>query len=75
MVSLVTENALRNIQLVAIIVLVGGAIGLVGTAVFVYGFESDYTKDLLDDLKLVVIAGTLAAFALIGLGRRASVDK
>lgn len=71
----ITENALRNIQLVSIIILLGGAIGLVGSGVFVYGYDSDYTKELLADLKLIVIAGVLAAFALTGLGRRASRDK
>ena len=75
MVSLITENALRNIQLLSIVVLLGGAIGLVGSGVFVYGYDSDYTKELLADLKLIVIAGVLAAFALTGLGRRASRDK
>jgi len=70
-----SEQALRNIQIVSIIALVGGSIGLVGSGVFIYGYDSDYTIDLLDDLKLVVIAGVLAAFALVGLGRRASVDK
>jgi len=69
------EQTLRNVQIVAIIVLVGGAVGLVGSGAFIYGFASDYTQELLGDLKVVVIAGVLAAFALIGLGRRASVDK
>lgn len=69
------EQVLRDIQVVAIIFLIGGSIGLVGGGVFVYGFNSDYTKELLNDLKLIVIAGVLAAFALSGLGRRASVDK
>jgi len=70
-----SEQTLRNIQIVSIILLVGGSIGLVGSGVFIYGYESDYTIELLDDLKLIVIAGVLAAFALVGLGRRASVDK
>lgn len=70
-----SEQTLRNIQIVSIIALLGGAIGLVGSGVFVYGYDSDYTKELLGDLKLIVIAGVLAAFALVGLGRRASVDK
>ena len=70
-----SETTVRTIQTIALIALVGGSIGLVGSGVFVYGYNSDYTKELLDDLKLIVIAGVLASFALIGLGRRASVDK
>ena len=72
---LISENTLRNIQLVAIVVLIGGAIGLVGSGVFIYGYDSDYTKELLGDLKLIVMAGVLAAFALMGLGRRVPKDK
>jgi len=46
MSSIISENALRNIQLISIIFLMGGAIGLVGSGVFIYGYDSDYTKEL-----------------------------
>ena len=68
-------NFVRKLQIISLILLVGGAIGLVGANVAWTGVDSDYTQELVNDLKLVVIAGVLAAFALTGLGRRASTDK
>lgn len=68
-------NFVRKLQLISLIFLVGGAVGLVGANVYWTGVDSDYTQDLIRDLKLIVIAGVLASFALIGLGRRASQDK
>ncbi len=69
------KQILQKIQIVVIIVLVGTSVGYVGIGAFHYGFDSAEGKELYSDLKLIVVAGTLAAFALIGLGRRASEDK
>ena len=75
MSALTDPKALQKIQVVILIVLVAGSIGYVGVGAFHYGFDSSEGKELWHDLKLIVVAGILAAFALIGLGRRASQDK
>lgn len=71
----ISPNAMKNLQLVLVGILVFGAVGYVGLGAYVYGFNSDEGKELWQEVKLIVVAGALAAFALLGLGRRASQDK
>jgi len=71
----ISENSMKNLQVILVGILVFGAVGYLGIGAYVYGFDSDEGRELWQDIKLIVIAGTLAAFALLGLGRRASKDK
>lgn len=66
---------IRKIQVIALCILVGGSIFYVGLGAYHYGFDSEEGKSLWQDMRLIVVAGVLASFALIGLGRRASEDK
>jgi len=68
-------SVLKNIQVIALVILVAGSIGYVAYGAIHYGFNSDEGKELWHELKLIVVAGIIASFALIGLGRRASQDK
>lgn len=68
-------DSLKKIQTVLIAVLAFGSIGYLGAGAYYYGFDSEEGKSLWSDVKLIVIAGILASFALLGLGRRASTDK
>lgn len=70
-----SPDSLKKIQVVMIAVLAFGAIAYVGYGAYHYGFDSTEGKSLFNDMKLIVIAGVLAAFALLGLGRRTSTDK
>lgn len=63
------------IQLVLVCALVLITVGYVTVGAYTYGFESTEGKELWHELKLIVIAGVLAAFALLGLGRRVSTEK
>jgi ABC-type branched-subunit amino acid transport system permease subunit len=69
------EDTIGKIQVVLVSILVFGAVGYVALGAITYGFESDEGKELWQDVKLIVIAGVLAAFALLGLGRRVSSEK
>lgn len=73
--TLNSPDTLKRMQIILIGVLVFGAVGYLGAGAFHYGFESDEGRELFNDLKLIVVAGVIAAFALLGLGRRASADK
>lgn len=75
MSALKDPDTLRKIQIVLIGVLAFGSIAYLGVGAFHYGFDSEEGKSLWNDIKLIVIAGILASFALLGLGRRASTDK
>ena len=66
---------MRNLQVVLVGILVFGAVGYLGIGAYVYGYDSDEGRELWSEIKLIVIAGILAAFALLGLGRRTSKDK
>jgi hypothetical protein len=68
-------DTLKKIQVVLIGLLAFGAVGYLMAGVYVYGIDSEQGIELWSDIKLIVIAGILAAFALLGLGRRASTDK
>ena len=68
-------DTLKKIQVVLIGLLAFGAVGYLIAGVYVYGMESEQGMELWSDVKLIVVAGILAAFALLGLGRRASADK
>lgn len=68
-------DTLKKIQVVLIGLLAFGAVGYLMAGVYVYGIDSEQGMELWSDIKLIVIAGVLAAFALLGLGRRASTDK
>jgi len=67
-------NTVGKIQLVLVALLVFGSVGYVTVGALTYGFESSEGKELWNDLKLIVIAGSLAAFAMLGLGRRVKSD-
>jgi len=68
-------DTLKKIQVVLVGLLAFGAVGYLIAGVHVYGMESEQGMELWSDVKLIVVAGVLAAFALLGLGRRASADK
>lgn len=68
-------DSLKKLQIVLITVLAFGSVVYVGAGAFHYGFDSEEGKSLWSDVKLLVIAGAFASFALLGLGRRASTDK
>jgi ABC-type branched-subunit amino acid transport system permease subunit len=61
-----------KLQLILVGILVFGSVGYVMLGAITYGFESSEGKELWSDMKLIVIAGVLAAFAMLGLGRRVS---
>ena len=67
-------NTVGKLQLVLVGILVFGSVGYVTVGALTYGFESSEGKELWNDLKLIVIAGSLAAFAMLGLGRRVKSD-
>ncbi len=69
------KDILKTIQIAVIIGLVGSSVGYVIGGSFFFNEMNDFQQELLRDYKLIVVAGTLAAFALIGMGRRASSDK
>jgi hypothetical protein len=69
------DDTIGKIQIVLVSLLVFGAVGYVSLGAITYGFESEEGKELWQDVKLIVIAGVLAAFALLGLGRRVSSEK
>jgi len=71
----IDSNVLKNIQVVLVGILVFGAVAYIGAGAYHYGFDSTQGKELWGEVKLIVIAGLLASFALLGLGRRASSDK
>ena len=75
MTMLDNPDTLKKIQVVLIGLLAFGAVGYLMAGVYVYGIDSEQGMELWSDIKLIVIAGILAAFALLGLGRRASTDK
>ncbi len=68
------ENTIGKLQLVLVGLLVFGSVGYVAVGVITYGLDSSEGKELWSDLKLIVIAGALAAFAMLGLGRRVKSD-
>lgn len=68
-------DTVAKLQLVLISVLVFGSVGYVLLGAYTYGYESTEGKELWQDMKLIVIAGALAAFAMLGLGRRVQSDK
>ncbi len=69
------DATVGKLQLVLVGILVFGSVGYVLYGATVYGFESTEGKELWGDLKLIVIAASLAAFALLGLGRRVNSGK
>ena len=71
----IDDSTIAKIQVILVSVLVFGAVGYVATGAITYGFESTEGKELWNDVKLIVIAGAFAAFALLGLGRRAGTEK
>lgn len=75
MTMLDNPDTLKKIQVVLIGLLAFGAVGYLMAGIYVYGIDSEQGMELWSDIKLIVIAGILAAFALLGLGRRASTDK
>jgi ABC-type branched-subunit amino acid transport system permease subunit len=71
----IADDTIGKIQIVLVSLLVFGSVGYVALGAYSYGFESTEGKELWQDVKLIVIAGALAAFALLGLGRRVSSEK
>ena len=72
MILKIDDNMIGKIQVVLISLLVFGAVGYVSIGAISYGFDSTEGKALWNDVKLIVIAGVLASFAVLGLGRRIS---
>lgn len=66
----IDDSMIGKIQVVLISILVFGAVGYVALGAYTYGFESTEGRALWSDVKLIVIAGVLASFAVLGLGRR-----
>ena len=66
----IDDNMIGKIQVILISILVFGAVGYVALGAYSYGFESIEGRALWSDIKLIVIAGVLASFAVLGLGRR-----
>ena len=71
----IDDNMIGKIQVVLISLLVFGAVGYVALGAYIYGYESTEGRALWSDVKLIVIAGVLASFAVLGLGRRVVSNK
>lgn len=65
-------ETIQTLQIILVGILVFGAVGYVAVGAISYGFDSTEGTELWNELKLIVLAGALAAFALLGLGRRVS---
>lgn len=63
-------ETIQTLQIILVGILVFGAVGYVAVGAISYGFDSTEGTELWNELKLIVLAGALAAFALLGLGRR-----
>ena len=66
------QETIQTLQIILVGILVFGAVGYVAVGAISYGFDSTEGTELWNELKLIVLAGALAAFALLGLGRRVS---
>jgi ABC-type branched-subunit amino acid transport system permease subunit len=75
MILKIDDNMIGKIQVVLISLLVFGAVAYVALGAYIYGFESTEGRALWSDVKLIVIAGVLASFAVLGLGRRVASNK
>jgi len=75
MILKIDDNMIGKIQVVLISLLVFGAVGYVSIGAISYGFDSTEGRALWSDVKLIVIAGVLASFAVLGLGRRVVSNK
>lgn len=70
-----SPNVIKHIQVILVGLLVFGAVFYLAAGAYTYGFDSDEGRELWGEVKLILIAALLAAVALLGLGRRASIDK
>tara|TARA_R110000803_G_scaffold205981_1_gene272971 strand:- start:387 stop:626 length:240 start_codon:yes stop_codon:yes gene_type:complete len=68
-------ETIQTLQIILVGILVFGAVGYVAVGALSYGFDSPEGTELWSELKLIVLAGALAAFALLGLGRRVSANQ
>lgn len=68
-------ETIQTLQIILVGILVFGAVGYVAVGAITYGFDSSEGTELWNELKLIVLAGALAAFAMLGLGRRVSAKQ
>jgi ABC-type branched-subunit amino acid transport system permease subunit len=71
-IPIMNPETIQTLQIILVGILVFGAVGYVAVGAISYGFDSTEGTELWNELKLIVLAGALAAFALLGLGRRVS---
>ena len=63
------DNVRRNIQIILAVVLIGGAVGIVGSYVVTAGFEDSLVIEIVKEAKTLLVMGVGAALAIFGLGR------
>jgi ABC-type branched-subunit amino acid transport system permease subunit len=71
-IPIMNPETIQTLQIILVGILVFGSVGYVAVGAISYGFDSTEGTELWNELKLIVLAGALAAFALLGLGRRVS---
>ncbi len=74
-IPVMNPETIQTIQLILVGILVFGAVGYVAVGAISYGFDSSEGTELWNELKLIVLAGALAAFAMLGLGRRVTAKQ
>jgi|TARA_R110000796_G_C14210332_1_gene393168 ABC-type branched-subunit amino acid transport system permease subunit len=74
-IPVMNPETIQTLQIILVGILVFGAVGYVAVGAITYGFDSSEGTELWNELKLIVLAGALAAFAMLGLGRRVSAKQ
>lgn len=71
--SLLEPGSLRaTLQLIIAVALIGGAMTLVGTYIYVQGFEDPVVIEIVNEAWTILTLGVGAALAIFGLGRTVS---